>query len=525
MSDNDPNTMVRHDGAYSRRVLADQLERRPANTRSPASRPLPPGQAGRRLGLAAKKIDPLEFVGQPLKAYDVARANYRRGAMILAAYGVLAMLTASAGCAPPAAEAKRESNTMRLSAVEPRRMTIVRTVRQPGQIEAFREAPLYAKVPGYVRRFLVDIGDRIKGPSYDKEGRLVERGQLLAELSIPELGEELAQKRAAVEQAKAEVAQAQAAVKVVRAAVSPAEQQYEQALANEDRATSDYSKWESEFDRVVKLAEIKAINSKLVDEERDQLKISKAGLRDARSRKQAASAMIEQAQAAVEKAQADEVAAEARQRVAHADEARISALVDYQRIEAPFDGVISQRNLDVGHFVQPAAAAQARPLYTVVQTDVVRVFVDVPEAEAAFVDRDDAAVLRVPALGEQEFTGGVTRTSWVLNAATRTLRTEVDVPNPGGALRPGMYVYATIVLERHQDVLTLPLSAVRTSEGESTCFIFKEGKLAATSISLGISDGKQIEVTSGLTGDEVVVEKAAANLTEGQSAEAATAAQ
>lgn len=108
---------------------------------------------------------------------------------------------------------------------------------------------------GYVRRFLVDIGDPVKGPCYDQSGALVERGQLLAEVAIPELDEELRQKNAAVLQAKAEVQQARAAVKVAQTALRPAEEQYQQALANLDAAESDYSKWQSEYQRVVKLAE------------------------------------------------------------------------------------------------------------------------------------------------------------------------------------------------------------------------------------------------------------------------------
>lgn len=426
---------------------------------------------------------------------------------------LLIVVLGALGCQPPA-EPKQpaEKKAAQLATIQPQRKTIARTVRQPGQIEAFQQAPLYAKVPGYVRRFLVDIGDPVKGPYCDKQGQLIERGQLLAEVSIPELSEELAQKQAAVEQAKAEVDQARAAVKLARAAVSPAEQQYEQSLANVDSTNSDSSKWESEYQRVVKLAESRAINSKLVDEVGDQLEKSKAGRRDAFARKQASAAIIEQAQAAVEKAEADEAAARARQKVAEADHARVLALVEYQRIEAPFDGVISERNVDVGHFVQPAEAAQARPLYVLVQTDVVRVFVDVPEVDAVWVDRGDEAALRVPALGGKKFTGSVARTSWTLDPATRTLRTEIDVPNSGGELRPGMYVDATIVLEQHDDVLALPLTAVRTADGTATCFCIENGRPVKKTIELGLSDGKMVEVISGLSGDERLLEKATGNL-------------
>ncbi len=435
---------------------------------------------------------------------------------------VIASACALAGCAEnasPLGTGKQEASPPRMSTVQPRRTSIARTVRQPGQIEAFQQAPLYAKVPGYVRRFLVDIGDPVKGPYQNASGEVTKRGQLLAEVAIPELDEELRQKRAMVAQAKAEVQQAQAAVKVARAALKPAEEQYQQSVSNLDAAESDYSKWQSEYERVVKLAESKAINSKLLDEERDLLRKSDAGRRHAASRKEAAFAMIAQAEAAIEKAEADEAAAQARQAVAEADEARMLALADYQRIEAPFDGIVSQRMVDAGHFVQPAQAAQARPLYTIVQTDVVRVFVDVPESDAVWVDRDDAALLRVPALDEKEFPGRVARTSWTLDAATRTLRTEVDVANASGELRPGMYAYATIVLERHDDVLALPLTAVRKTDGKAACFCIQEVKLVKKAIELGLSDGKEVEVVSGLTGDEVVVEKATADLQEGQPAE------
>ncbi|HVX13550.1 MAG TPA: efflux RND transporter periplasmic adaptor subunit [Pirellulales bacterium] len=398
----------------------------------------------------------------------------------------------------------------------------MRTVRQPGQIEAFQQAPLYAKMPGYVRRFLIDIGDKVQGPCYDTSDNLTKRGQLLAEVAIPELDQELRQKHALVEQATAEVKQARAAVKVARATLKPAEEQYEQALANLDRMEADYAKWESEYQRIVKLAETKAVNSKLVDEERDALRKSDASRREAASRKNAAIAMIAQIRAEIEKAEADELAAQARQAVAEADEARVTAMADYQRIEAPFDGVVSQRIVDVGHFVQPAEAAHARPLFTIVQTNVVRIFVDVPELDAPFVDAGDHAVLQVPALDQKEFPATVTRTAWALDRDTRTLRAEVDVANESGELRPGMYAFATIVIAESTDTLVIPTSAVRTENRKSSCFCLADGKLVQKAIGLGLKSGKEVEVVSGLAGEDVIVEKASAELKDGQLAEAAS---
>jgi HlyD family secretion protein len=436
---------------------------------------------------------------------------------------LLVVLSTILGCSDGKSENgtdQEEAVAMRFTTVRPQRKNLARTVRQPGQIEAFQQAPLYAKVAGYVSNFLVDIGDPVKGPCYDQSGGLTKRGQLLAVVAIPELNEELRQKRAAVDQAKAEVAQARAAVKVARAALKPAEEQYQQALANLDAAKSDYAKWESEYQRIVKLAESKAINSKLVDEERDALKKSDAGRREAASRKEAAIATIAQVQAAIEKAEADEAAAKARQLVAEADEARVLAMAEYQRIEAPFDGTVSQRIVDVGHFVQPAEATQAKPLFTIIQTDVVRIFVDVPDTDAPLVDRDDHAVLRVPVLDNKEFPASVTRTAWALDPDTRTLRTEVDVPNESGELRPGMYAVATITLAQSPDALVIPTTAVRTEDRKASCFCIQDGKLVKKSVTLGLKSGKEVVVTSGLTAADVIVEKPTSDLKEGQAAEA-----
>lgn len=444
-------------------------------------------------------------------------------ALRIAVCNLLIILGSLLGCVGSESQTGTNSEdaiAVRITTVRPQRTTIARTVRQPGQIEAFQEAPLYAKVPGYVSRYLVDLGDTVQGPCYDTSGKVTQRGQLLAEVAIPELNEELGQKQALVDHAKAEVVQARAAVKVARSALKPAEEQVEQALANQERAEADYVKWESEYRRVVKLAETKSINSKLVDEEREALRKSDAGRRDAASRKEAALARIEELEAAIEKAEADQAAALARQEVAEADLAKISAMVDYQRIEAPFEGIVSQRNVDVGHFVQPAEAARARPLFTIVQTNVVRIFVDVPEAEAALVDRGDQALLHVPALENKQFRGSVTRTAWALDPETRTLRTEVDVPNESGELRPGMYAVATITLAESPDALVIPITAVRTEDRKAYCFRIQDDKLIKKPITLGLKSGEEVEVTTGLASDDMVVEKATAEMKEGQAAQA-----
>jgi RND family efflux transporter MFP subunit len=411
---------------------------------------------------------------------------------------------------------------MRVVTIKPERKDVVRRTRQPGQVEAFRRSPLYAKVPGYVERYYRDIGDDVHGPRYDEKDELVERGQLLATLSIPELDDEIREKSAAVDLAGAQIDQAVANVKVAGAEVETANAMLEQALAEVDRTDAEVQKWESEYDRVVALAEKRSVNTKVVDETRNALAAAKAAVRDAASKVDAARAAISEANARVEKAGADEAAARKRKNVAEAEQARVRTLAEYRRIEAPFDGTISERNLDEGHFVQPGGEAQAKPLFVIVQTDVVRVFVDVPEMEATLVDRDDEATIRVQSLFGREFKGAVARTAWALDsaAATRTLRTEIDVPNPDGVLRPGMYVYATIVLDKREKVLALPSSAIRRHEGKLSCFAVEGNRLVEKPLETGLLGSGEVEITEGLDGNEEVVQKVTPGMSDGQPAQA-----
>jgi membrane fusion protein (multidrug efflux system) len=142
-------------------------------------------------------------------------------------------------------------------------------------------------------------------------------------------------------------------------------------------------------------------------------------------------------------------------------------------------------------------------LYVVERTDIVRIFISVPETDAAWVRIGTPATVRVQALAGQEFKGTVTRTAWSLNQVTRTLRTEVDLPNPeipksGRRLRPGMYAYGTIDVE-WRDVLTLPASAVVT-EGDVNVgyrtfgFMVEDGRVKRTQIEVGIRNDQLVEV-------------------------------
>ncbi len=449
--------------------------------------------------------------------------GFRKMVHVLGLLSVFAAVANLSGCGEkkpvvPGATAADVSRP-RVTVAKPERKLIRRTVIQPGQIEAFDQARLYAKIPAYVENYHVDIGAAVSGPQVDGDGKVIKPGQLLAELSAPELDQELQQKKALVKQAGADVEQAQAAVKVAKADSASVQAQMKEASAAVERFAADYQRWDSEYNRVVQLVAKSAVTQKLADETKAQKLSAAAARKEAEAKVESAESAVVAAQAQIEKKQADEVAIRARRDVAEADEARTAALVKYLRIEAPFDGTISERNADIGYFAQPGGGNQAQPLFTLVRTDRVRVFVDLTEMDAPLADVDDPAVVRVQSLAGQEFHGLVARTSWALDPATRTLHTEVDVPNDDGKLRPGMYAQVEIDLAERPDACVVPLGAVVQQDGRAWCFVVADGKAVRRAVTLGIRSGNEVEIATGLSGDESVVQSKGASLTDGQAVE------
>jgi RND family efflux transporter MFP subunit len=214
--------------------------------------------------------------------------------------------------------------------------------------------------------------------------------------------------------------------------------------------------------------------------------------RGAGGRLASARAAVLKAGADAEKAGADVSAARAKVDVARADAARSEAMLSYAKIRAPFDGVVTRRKVNRGDFVQPSGG-KGDWLFTIARLDPVRIVVTVPEADAALV-RDRAPVrLTIPALRGAVREGTVARTSWDLDPGSRTLRTEIDVPNKEGLLRPGMYVHAQITCGL-PEAWVLPASAVVKQGDAWVCFLVEGGKAVRTPVQLGHTDGKHTEV-------------------------------
>ena len=411
----------------------------------------------------------------------------------------------------PQAEANGSAAALdRVQVGHPEIGSLVLETTQPGRIQAYEEAPLYSKLSGYVARVLVDIGDTVA------------QGAVLAELAVPELNDEVRQKESLVSLAEAGIQQADAARRAAESAVRTAAAQISRHQAEITRAEGELERWMAEFERHKALAEQGNITGRLVDETRNQLKASQASLQASQAVVKAAEAMQEEAQAQQNQAEADYIAAQAQLKVAQADLDKARTMLAYAVVKAPFAGTITQRGIDTGHYVQPASSDQARPLFILVNSSAVRCFVDVPEMEAPFIEagaEGDAALISVPALGGRKFEAQVTRTSWAITAVNRSLRTEIDLQNPDGVLRPGMYATVTIQLDQRQDVLIVPVSSlVREVEQTFVCLVV-EGKIERRPVKLGLRSGSQVEVVSGLTPSDLIVLKGANNLLPGQPVE------
>ena len=182
---------------------------------------------------------------------------------------------------------------------------------------------------------------------------------------------------------------------------------------------------------------------------------------------------------------------------------------------------MTERNVNRGDFVQPAGAVTAKPLLSVARMDVVRIFVEVPERESPWVEAGRMGYVEVEGIPDRTVEGKVTRTSWALVGQSDLAATELDLPNPNGSLRPGMYATAHIVLQERPNAYVLPLTAIVRDGKQAFCWVAQGGRAVRTPIVVGLHVGNEVEVSAGLKGDELVVQSQVGSLQEGQIIEAA----
>lgn len=218
-----------------------------------------------------------------------------------------------------------------------------------------------------------------------------------------------------------------------------------------------------------------------------------------------------------------DVAEAAAQGAKHLVEQRM-ALRDYTKVRAPYAGIITARFADPGALIQVATASSAGaiPLFTIMDLNTVRVYTNVPQDDSPWVRPGTTkASVSVKGLEGRSFTGTVTRSTLALDPSTRSLLVEIDLPNPDHALRPGTFVEVSLGLREIPDALVLPPQAIISGPTGKSVFIVEAGRAKSTPVQTGISDGRWIEIASGLSGDEEVVVVGKRKLVEGSPVSAA----
>ena len=379
--------------------------------------------------------------------------------------------------------------------VKPTRGGLEQTVRQPGAVHAFQWAALFAKVSGYLKTQGVDIGDAVK------------QGEVLAEIEAPELEAEVQHAAAALKQAKSEVEQMQARIGTAEAKWQAAVAVVAQAEAELGRTTAYRVFRKIQYDRISNLYHQKAIDERLVDEKNDELLAAQAAEGAAQAAIATAKADVAAAAATIEEAKANLKNSQAKVQVAQSVLDKDTVLAGYRTIVSPYSGVVTTRTFFPGDFIRDAERSGEPPLLVVERTDLLRVVTQVPDEDVPWAVRGRPATVEIDALPGESFHGAISRTAASEDLQSHTMRVEVDLPNPSGRLRAGMFGQVTIDLHTDRNALLLPAACLvgPQNEGKAAVYVVRDGKARLVAVKLGNNDGIHVEILSGLAlGDDVV---------------------
>jgi RND family efflux transporter MFP subunit len=349
----------------------------------------------------------------------------------------------------------------------------------PGNIGAMQYATIYARVDGYLKSRVADIGDSVT------------EGQLLAEIDTPTIDEEIAQALADLTQSKAQLVSAQSKLKEAKAQAETAFAQVKKAQADQSYAAVTADRWEN-------MATRGAVSLQSRDEKVRSLASQNAALEAARSQKLAADEAVGSASAQVEVARAGVLS-----RQASLDKYKAQQAFKYVR--APFAGVITVRKVDPGALITAGSQSANMELFQLAKLDVLRIYVNAPQILARYLEAGQKAELTVTSFPERTFEGTVTNVSGALDPQTRTRQTEIKINNPDHVLLPGMYAQVKLTAKRPDLWVRVPSSAVIPKNGDLDVFLVKDGKAHLQKVVIGRDFGDEIEIKAGLEKDEIVI--------------------
>ncbi len=401
-------------------------------------------------------------------------------------------------------EASAGSQSVRVKTIRPTRELLKVTITEPAHVDPYEKADLFAKVAGYLQKVHVDIGDQVK------------KDQVLAELWIPEMEQERVQKAALVEKAKAELGQADAAREAAEAMAIAAKAKEAEAFSLVAKYEADVAYRQGEHARYLQLFNDRALQKDVVDRELNQLRAAEASLIAAKNAVATAKANVKVEQAKLIQAQADVQSAKARVQVSQADLKHAEIMVNYGKVMSPYDGVITQRRVHPGAFIQSGGTGNAEPLLTIARVDRLRIVTTIRETYSSSIKIGQPATVEVNAARGQRFSAKVARLADALDRQSRTMLVEVELDKPTNALRAGQYGSVIITLADYPDALLLPTSALVAGSTKPSVWCVEGGQAHRREIELGYNDGVRIQITRGVRGDEQVITDGKDSLREGQ---------
>ena len=359
----------------------------------------------------------------------------------IAGYFVMTGLHARAQADRQLAVATAASNVPTVAVVKPVLASAATEIVLPGNMQAFTETPIWARSSGYLRKWYADIGAHVR------------RGQLLAEIESPEVGQQL-------QGAREQLINAQENSKLAKITA----ERYTNLLKQDSIAKQD-----------------------------------------------------------VDTAVQNAAARSATVRSAEANVARLKEMVGFQRVYAPFSGVITARNTDVGALIDAGTNTPGKELFREASTNTLRVYVNVPQIYTRDVKPGITAYVTLSEFPGRKFTGKVVRNANAIDMASRTLLVEVDVPNPTGELLPGSYTSVHLKLPSKVQAVTVPANALLfRSEGLQIAKV-QDGHIDLAAVTLGHDYGNTVEIVHGVSPDDLVVVNPSDSIANGQQVKTASA--
>jgi RND family efflux transporter MFP subunit len=388
------------------------------------------------------------------------------------AVGVLVLLALLAiGIAPRIVRNREAREVVQASTVLLPEVTVVHPqqapaqtdVSLPGNLQPLYSASIFARTNGYIAKRFVDIGSHVKA------------GQLLAIIATPEIDQQLNQARADVVEAAAMIEQAKAA--------------YQQAQANLDIARITR-------DRYTPLIKKHAVTQQSLDEADQTFNARTADLAAAQANIDVAEASLKSKQAIV---------------------GRLAQMQGFERVVAPFDGVITARNIEQGDLVNDGSNDGAKSLFSIAQSNILRVQVEVPQSDALSIKAGQQAAVTVQEIPGRRFIGTVTRSAESVDLGARTMLTEVQVDNRDGTLIPGMYGQVAFDIKAARPSLIIPSTAlVIDKNGMHVVSVSADKRIHILPVNIGQDLGARVEISQGLHGGETLVSNPSDLLNNGQ---------